>query len=81
MNNKNAVMCPRCAVTMIPNNETPGAYPGAISRVDNETEICSSCGLDEALTIWFEDYLAPIEKWPVVLSPAASTLIESGEGR
>lgn len=40
--------CPRCG-GFIPNNLEPGAYPGAISRLDNETEICSSCGVDEAI--------------------------------
>jgi|TARA_B100001094_G_scaffold75303_1_gene71697 hypothetical protein len=34
---------------MIPNNETPGAYPGAMSRFDNRTEVCSMCGSVEAL--------------------------------
>lgn len=40
--------CPTCD-GFIPNNETPGAYSGAISRRDNKTEICSACGVDEAL--------------------------------
>lgn len=40
--------CPRCT-HFIPNDDTPGAYPGAISRLDNKTEICSSCGVEEAL--------------------------------
>lgn len=40
--------CPRCG-HCIPNDEEPGAHPGAASRVDDETEICSACGLDEAL--------------------------------
>jgi len=44
--------CPRCKVSYIPNNEYAGQYPGALSRVDNKTEICSDCGLMEAL----EDY-------------------------
>lgn len=43
--------CPRCG-GQIPNNIYPGAYCGAISRLDNKTEICSGCGTDEAL----EDY-------------------------
>jgi hypothetical protein len=43
--------CPRCG-GLIPNDYQPGAYPGAISRLDNKTEICSSCGTDEAI----EDY-------------------------
>lgn len=38
----------------IPNNETPGAYPGALSRRDNETEICSACGNLEALEDWLD---------------------------
>lgn len=44
-------VCPRCE-SWIPNNETPGAYPGAISRLDNITEICSSCGGEEAVLQW-----------------------------
>lgn len=48
------VICPRCNMNYIPNNATPGLYPGALSRVDNKTEICSSCGVEEA----FEEYLA-----------------------
>lgn len=44
-------ICPRCQ-NYIPNNETPGAYMGALSRVDNKTEICSPCGEEEA----WEDY-------------------------
>ena len=40
--------CPRCGGG-IPNDYYRGQYPGAISRVDNETEICSGCGTDEAM--------------------------------
>jgi ribosomal protein S27AE len=40
--------CPRCGGS-IPNNETPGMYPGALSRYDNATEICSECGTQEAM--------------------------------
>lgn len=40
--------CPRCG-GCIPSNARPGAYPGALSRWDNKTEICSECGVDEAL--------------------------------
>jgi hypothetical protein len=43
--------CPGCGGG-IPNNETPGLYPGAISRYDNRTEICSSCGTNEAMADW-----------------------------
>jgi len=38
---------------LFPINETPGAYIGALSRLDNKTEICSACGTDEAM----EDYM------------------------
>lgn len=47
--------CPRCGGA-IPNASTPGAYPGALSRRDNATEICSDCGMREAL----EDYARAI---------------------
>ena len=44
-------ICPACNDNFIPNNDTPYAHVGAISRVDNETEICSACGLREAQKI------------------------------
>lgn len=44
--------CPTCD-GYIPNNAQPGAYMGALSRRDNETEICSACGTDEALEDYF----------------------------
>ena len=43
--------CPTCE-GFIPNDLHIGQYPGAISRRDNTTEICSPCGNREA----FEDY-------------------------
>ena len=45
-------ICPTCS-GYIPNNETPGLYSGAISRLDNKTEICSACGTIEALRDFF----------------------------
>lgn len=39
--------CPRCKGG-IPNEAMRGQYPGALSRYDNTTEICSSCGSEEA---------------------------------
>ena len=45
-------ICPSCG-GFIPNNEMPGAYPGALSRRDNETEICSQCGEIEAIVDYF----------------------------
>jgi hypothetical protein len=56
-------ICPRC-LGFIPNSWTPGAYPGAISRVDNETEICSDCGTEEALEQVFGPGLRPRSEWP-----------------
>lgn len=58
------LLCPRCQ-HFIPDDVTPGAYPGAISRVDNKTEICSSCGLDEAIENIFTKTLTPISQWPL----------------
>lgn len=40
--------CPRC-FRSIPNEVSRGEYLGAMSRIDNETEICSDCGNAEAL--------------------------------
>lgn len=56
-------ICPRCKYNWIPCNERPGEYPGAISRADNKTEICSQCGTDEALTQHFEGFVKPVEEW------------------
>ena len=44
----NNPICPMCD-EYIPNNNEPGKYPGALSRQDNKTEICSACGLAEAM--------------------------------
>lgn len=46
-------ICPRCSGG-IPNNIDIGKYCGAISRLDNKTEICSSCGQDEATEDYFQ---------------------------
>ena len=43
--------CPICNGP-IPNAMDEGKYSGALSRRDNKTEICSSCGVMEAI----EDY-------------------------
>lgn len=40
--------CPVCGGG-IPNDFQRGQYPGALSRRDNKTEICSDCGVQEAL--------------------------------
>jgi len=35
-----------------PSRENRGQYPGALSRLDNKTHICSQCGQDEAMYQW-----------------------------
>lgn len=51
-----APICPRCDGP-VPCAATPGAYDGALSRADGETEVCSACGVDEAhldFVAWIE---------------------------
>lgn len=43
-----AVQCPRCSQG-IPSTEDIGKYPGAMSRWNSAIEICSKCGVEEAL--------------------------------
>lgn len=58
--------CPRCR-GFIPDALNPGAYPGALSRWDNATEVCSQCGFDEAMLDWkHNSYRAGGSPW---LSP------------
>jgi hypothetical protein len=69
--------CPRCGETMIPTNERPGEYQGAMSRIrvggarpgyaSRSVEICSPCGTDEAMGRG----QVPIEQWPIGLDPTA----------
>lgn len=59
--------CPRCEKNLIPTNERPGEYPGALSRADNLTEVCSSCGHDEAMKDLFAGGCEPKEAWPIWL--------------
>jgi hypothetical protein len=61
------LLCPRCQENLIPSNEHAGKYPGALSRADNETEICSSCGYDEAMKDLLHDGCEPKEAWPIWL--------------
>lgn len=59
--------CPRCQGP-IPNALHEGMYPGALSRVDNETEICSSCGTSEAMFNFLNpgQPLPPLDRLAVV---------------
>jgi RNA polymerase subunit RPABC4/transcription elongation factor Spt4 len=53
-------LCPRCGVRFL-----PATYPGALSRADNKTEICSQCGLIEAMQQWTTGgMLIPVTGWP-----------------
>lgn len=55
-------LCPRCG-GYIPNDSQPGAYPGAMSRLDNRTEICSACGTTEAMEDFLGAGIMPKELW------------------
>jgi hypothetical protein len=48
MGNDDGHTCPRCKGG-IPSDTFRGQYPGALSRLDNSTYICSSCGMNEAM--------------------------------
>jgi len=56
-------VCPRCGGD-VPNSEFVGQYPGALSRTDNDTEVCSQCGTDEAIQA-FNGTLIGQDKWPI----------------
>jgi len=56
-------ICPRCKEQQIPNDAEAGRYPGALSRTDNETEICSECGMAEAFEA-MDANLTPQTQWP-----------------
>ena len=44
--------CPICEGA-VPSEEYKGKFPGALSRFDNNEEICSLCGMAEAMTPFF----------------------------
>jgi len=54
-------LCPRCGIRYM-----PAGYPGALSRVDNEHEICSPCGTIEALSGFYTGHLVPVDEWPTL---------------
>lgn len=70
-------VCPRC-LGFIPSNAFAGEYPGAISRIDNKTQICSDCGTEEAITA-----LITLDQWPIILydHPVTKMAIERYETR
>lgn len=53
-------ICPRCGVTKL----KPIEVHNALSRTDNETFICSACGMQEAVESIFNN-LTPQSDWPV----------------
>jgi rubrerythrin len=61
--------CPRC-LGFIPNNDTPGAYIGALSRTtrgqhDEPIYVCSQCGTDEAMLQFATGRTSTPDEWPV----------------
>jgi transcription elongation factor Elf1 len=48
--------CPRCGKTY--------SDPPALSRTDNETEVCPMCGVGEALDA-IENEMVPQSDWPI----------------
>lgn len=56
--------CPRCGGG-IPNDQDRGKYPGALSRFDNRTQVCSACGVKEA--IWQYSQSDPLPPLNVAL--------------
>lgn len=64
---KDFPVCPKCS-GYIPSNENPGAYPGAISRADNKTEICSACGTNEALADFRLAHAEEVVVWKSVIT-------------
>lgn len=71
----------------MPNEEMRGQYPGALSRTDNVTEVCSNCGTMEAMA-QIGGVLESQADWPLeggptrnlqdILSDQASTPFPSG---
>ena len=60
-----AFQCPRCPDGIIPTPEKAGQYPGALSRADNMTFVCSACGFDEAMRQFFRGETIAVNDWPV----------------
>lgn len=54
-------VCPRC-LGWVPRAEAKGEYPGALSRYDNAHEVCSACGVDEAMGTG----IVPLDLWPMI---------------
>ena len=57
--------CPRC-MGGIPNDSCRGEYPGALSRTDNQTYVCSQCGQQEALEQFHFGSPLPQSLWQAI---------------
>lgn len=73
----NDTTCPRCG-HQIPNDVTPGAYPGALSRFDSSISLCSACGTHEALLQFTGETLTGPDQWPVTV-PADLYVVNNPE--
>lgn len=73
-------ICPRCTGP-VPRAGFEGVYPGALSRTDNLTEICSKCGQDEAMTQTFAHTLVPAVEWPVTKFHFVTESLEAAEAK
>ena len=71
--------CPRC-LGGVPNEEMRGQYPGAQSRTDNLTEVCSNCGTMEAIE-QMGGVLRHQGEWPLAGGPTRSLqeILEAGD--
>lgn len=58
------LLCPRCTMRLL-----PFGFPGALSRADNKTEICSECGSDEAMRQFAGYKLGGTDTWPIKKYP------------
>jgi hypothetical protein len=77
MTNPTPPICPRCR-GFIPNNDHPGEYEGALSRLTRTEDqstwvfICSACGLDEAMGRG----LIPQAAWPLLTATSIPANLE-----
>lgn len=66
-----AKLCPRCQraefTPYTARFDAPAGdpLPPALSRLDDETEICTNCGLDEALRDLDGQPPIPPDEWPI----------------
>ncbi len=87
-------LCPRCCHALMRKREAAlseaegaavieGWWPKfpAMSRIDNETEICSQCGIDEGLMEAFGSRLPEKEEWGPGFLTDIEELIDEEGGR